>query len=85
MICQWICQWETWEIGAAGAKRRQTWEASAGQEACEAERNLRICERVVTAVLEDYLGSAQLWKSATIASHRNVVSTLAGDPLCRLL
>jgi len=33
-------------------------------------------------LLEDYLGSAQLWKSATVASHQHVVSTLRDDPLC---
>ena len=33
--------------------------------------------------LHGYLTSAQLWKPATLASHRHVVSTLAGDPLCR--
>ena len=36
-ICQWICQWETWEIRDAGARRRDIVEISAGQEACEAE------------------------------------------------
>ncbi|HYB17694.1 MAG TPA: hypothetical protein VEF71_19810 [Streptosporangiaceae bacterium] len=37
----------------------------------------------VGELLEGYLGSAQLWKPATITSHHHVVSTLAGDPLCR--
>jgi hypothetical protein len=37
----------------------------------------------VGELLEDYLGSAQLWKPATVASHRHVVSTLREDPLCR--
>jgi len=37
----------------------------------------------VGELLEGYLGSAQLWKPATLASHRHVVSTLAGDSLCR--
>jgi Phage integrase family len=37
----------------------------------------------VGELLEGYLGSAQLWKPATAASHRHVVSTLLGDPLCR--
>jgi hypothetical protein len=30
-------------------------------------------------LLQDYLDSDQLWKPATVASHRHVVSTLAGD------
>jgi integrase len=34
-------------------------------------------------LLQDYLDSDQLWKPATVASHRHVVSTLAGDPVCR--
>jgi len=34
-------------------------------------------------LLEGYLGSAQLWRPATAASHRHVVSTLLDDPLCR--
>ena len=34
-------------------------------------------------LLQGYLGSTQLWKPATVASHHHVVSTLAGDPLCR--
>ncbi|HYB14613.1 MAG TPA: hypothetical protein VEF71_03980 [Streptosporangiaceae bacterium] len=34
-------------------------------------------------LLEGYLGSAQLWKPATVTSHRHVVSTLARDRLCR--
>ncbi len=37
----------------------------------------------VGELLHGYLNSAQLWKPATTASHRYVVSTLAGDPLCR--
>jgi integrase len=37
----------------------------------------------VRELLEDYLDSAQFWKPATVASHRHVVSTLLGDPLCR--
>jgi integrase len=37
----------------------------------------------VGELLDSYLGSAQLWKPATVASHRHVVSTLVGDPLCR--
>ena len=37
----------------------------------------------VGELLHGYLNSAQLWKPATTASHRHVVSTLAGDPLCR--
>jgi hypothetical protein len=37
----------------------------------------------VGELLEGYLGSAQLWRPATAVSHRHVVSTLAGDPLCR--
>jgi integrase len=37
----------------------------------------------VGELLERYLASAQFWKPATIASHRHVVSTLVGDPLCR--
>jgi integrase len=37
----------------------------------------------VGELLEGYLGSAHLWKPATLASHRHVVSTLAEDPLCR--
>jgi integrase len=36
----------------------------------------------VGELLEGYLGSAQLWKPATAASHRHVVSTLLDDPLC---
>jgi integrase len=36
----------------------------------------------VGELLEGYLGSAQLWKPATVASHHHVVSTLPGDPLC---
>jgi hypothetical protein len=36
----------------------------------------------VGELLEGYLGSAQLWRSATAVSHRHVVSTLVGDPLC---
>jgi len=34
-------------------------------------------------LLEGYVGSAQLWKPATAASHRHVVSALPGDLLCR--
>ena len=47
--------------------------------------DLRRAAPVVTVgeLLDRYLGSAQLWKPATVASHRHVVSTLAGDPLCR--
>ena len=37
----------------------------------------------VGELLEGYLGSAQLWKPATITTHRHVVSALLGDPLCR--
>ena len=37
----------------------------------------------VRELLKGYLASAQLWKPATITSHHHVVSTLAGDPLCR--
>jgi integrase len=37
----------------------------------------------VGELLEGYLGSAQLWKPATVTSHHHMVSTLAGDPLCR--
>jgi integrase len=37
----------------------------------------------VGELLEGYLGSAQLWKPATITSHRHVVSALLRDPLCR--
>ena len=37
----------------------------------------------VGELLEGYLGSAHLWKPATLSSHRHVVSTLAEDPLCR--
>jgi len=40
-------------------------------------------EVTVGELLESYIGSAQLWKPATAASHRHVVSTLLGDPLCR--
>ena len=36
----------------------------------------------VGELLEGYLGSAQFWKPATVASHRHVVSTLLGDLLC---
>jgi integrase len=50
-----------------------------------ARRDVRCAASVVTVgeLLEGYLGSAQLWKPATITSHHHVVSTLAGDPLCR--
>ena len=46
---------------------------------------LRCAASAVTVgeLLEGYLGSAQLWKPATVASHRHVVSTLLDDPLCR--
>ena len=37
----------------------------------------------VGELLEGYLGSAQLWKPATAASHRHVVATLRDDPVCR--
>ena len=37
----------------------------------------------VRELLKGYLASAQLWKPATVTSHHHVVSTLAGDPLCR--
>jgi hypothetical protein len=37
----------------------------------------------VGELLEGYLGSAQLWKPATAASHRHVVAALLNDPLCR--
>jgi integrase len=37
----------------------------------------------VGELLHGYLNSAQLWKPATVASHRHVVATLAGDALCR--
>jgi hypothetical protein len=36
----------------------------------------------VGELLEGYLGSDQFWRPATAASHRHVVSTLLGDPLC---
>jgi hypothetical protein len=36
----------------------------------------------VGELLEGYLGSAQLWKPATVVSHRHVVSALLNDPLC---
>jgi hypothetical protein len=47
--------------------------------------DVRRTASVVTVgeLLEGYLGSAQLWKPATVASHHHVVSTLAGAPLCR--
>ena len=47
--------------------------------------DIRCAASVVTVgeLLEGYLASAQLWKPATVASHRHVVSTLRGDPLCR--
>jgi len=47
--------------------------------------DLRRAAPVVTVgeLLDRYSGSAQLWKPATVVSHRHVVSTLAGDPLCR--
>ena len=45
---------------------------------------VRCAASVVTVgeLLEGYLGSAQLWKPATITSHRHVVSALLDDPLC---
>ena len=36
----------------------------------------------VGELLEGYMGSTQLWKPATITSHRHVVSALLHDPLC---
>jgi integrase len=47
--------------------------------------DVRHAASVVTVgkLLDSYVGSAQLWRSATVASHRHVVSTLRGDPLCR--
>jgi hypothetical protein len=50
-----------------------------------ARSDVRCTASPVTAgeLLQGYLGSAQLWKPATATSHRHVVSTLAGDPLCR--
>jgi hypothetical protein len=36
----------------------------------------------VGELLEGYLGSDQFWRPATAASHRRVVSTLLGDPVC---
>jgi len=47
--------------------------------------DIRCAASVVTVgeLLEGYLASAQLWKPATVASHRHVVSALRGDPLCR--
>jgi integrase len=36
----------------------------------------------VGELLDGFLNSAQLWKPATVASHRHVVSTLRGDRLC---
>jgi hypothetical protein len=50
-----------------------------------ARSEVRCTASVVTVgeLLEGYLGSAQLWKPATLVSHHHVVSTLAGDPLCR--
>jgi len=47
--------------------------------------DMRHTAPVVTAgeLLAGNLGSAQFWKPATVASHRHVVSTLLGDPLCR--
>jgi len=49
-----------------------------------ADEPVRRAASVVTVgeLLEGYAGSAQLWKSATITSHRHVVSALLGDPLC---
>jgi hypothetical protein len=45
---------------------------------------VRHAASVVTVgeLLEGYLGSARLRRPATVASHRHVVSTLLGDPLC---
>jgi integrase len=50
-----------------------------------ARSHVRCTASAVTVgeLLEGYLGSAQLWKPATVTSHQHVVSTLAGDPLCR--
>ena len=50
-----------------------------------ARSDVRHMASVVTVgeLLHGYLNSAQLWKPATVASHRHVVSTLTGDPLCR--
>ena len=50
-----------------------------------ARSHVRCTASAVTVgeLLRGYLGSAQLWKPATVASHHHVVSTLAGDPLCR--
>lgn len=47
--------------------------------------DIRQVSSVVTVgqLLEDYLGSAQLWRAATVASHHHIVSTLVDDPLCR--
>jgi len=36
----------------------------------------------VGELLQGYMGSAQLWRPATITSHRHVVSALLNDPLC---
>jgi integrase len=49
-----------------------------------ARSDVRCTAAAVTVgeLLEGYLGSAQLWKPATAVSHRHVVSTLLGDPLC---
>jgi len=49
-----------------------------------ARDDIRRSASVVTVgeLLEGYLGSAQLWKPATITSHRHVVSALLNDPLC---
>jgi hypothetical protein len=68
---------------ALAGKARQELMAEYGA----ARSDVRCTASAVTVgeLLESYLGSAQLWKPATVASHHRVVSTLAGDPLCRCL
>jgi hypothetical protein len=67
------------DAALAGQARREQAEYGATRS------DIRQAAPVVTVgeLLDGYLGSAQLWKPATAASHRHVVSTLAGDPLCR--
>ena len=68
------------DAALAGRARR---ELVAGYGSARSDVRCTASAVTVGELLEGYLGSAQLWKPATVASHHHVVSTLAGDPLCR--
>jgi integrase len=49
---------------------------------CDIARSASVV--AVGELLSGYIDGAQLWKPATVASHRHIVATLLEDPLCRV-